>query len=247
MRAVFCLLALLCASDAYAGTPGISGEWAYYGNQDGTVRIDEASGIVEEGTGASYDLLDAQGDGWRLAAKKGSSFPGDARKIRRMHEDVLLFSGVKNPILVRKGVLFKAPREKIRGRWHYAAQMNEVFYYDAEFDLDARKMVEISRPEGGSPMRGEDRPLEMLLDAQAELALRGAGGAVYHFTRLGGQFLVLEATYASTRHGHKILMERVPRAAQQAKAAAASKTKAEKKSRQSAQKQLAREGRRITD
>jgi hypothetical protein len=213
MRVVFCLAVLLCALSAHAGTPGISGEWLYYGNQDGTVRIDEAVGVLEDGTArTSYVLLEEQGPGWRRAAKKGSSHPGDVRKILRVHEDVLLFPGVKNPILVRKGARFTAPREKIRGRWHYARQMNEAFYYDAEFDLDAGKMVEIS-----GHTRNEARPLERLLDAQAELALR-ADGAVSHFTRLGADFLVLEPSYAtSTRNGYKILMERAQAPLKQAK------------------------------
>jgi hypothetical protein len=80
-------------------------------------------------------------------------------------------------------------------------------------------MVEISRSESGGHTRSEGRSLEKLLDAQLELALR-ADGAVYHFTSLGADFLVLEPSYAtSTRNGYKILMERVPaqRAVRQAK------------------------------
>jgi hypothetical protein len=96
--------------------------------------------------------------------------------------------------------------------------MNEAFYYDAEFDLDAGKMVEISRSESGDHIRGAARQLKVLLDAQAELALQ-ADGSVYHFVRLGADFLVLEPSYAaSARNGHKILMERVPRAKKRAKA-----------------------------
>jgi len=246
--AVFCLLAPLCALSvsAPARTSGITGEWYYYGNQDATVRIDEASGILEDGTiDTSYVLLGEQGTDWRSATKKGSSHPGDVRKIFRVHQDVLLFLGVKNPILVRKGTRFKAPREKIRGRWHYARQINEAFYYDAEFDLDAGKLVEISRTGHGGYTRSAPRTLEKLFDAQAELALR-ADGAVYHFVRLG-DFLVLEPSYASsTRDGHKILMERIrapykpemdkqrvvaaPQADTQNKTAKASKTKGKGKS-----------------
>ena len=211
MRAVFCLFALWCALSAHAsaGTPGISGEWFYYGTRDGTVRIDEESGILEDGTSSvSYVLLEEQGGHQRLAAKRGSPYPGDVRKILRVHENVLLFPGVKNPILVRKGALFKAPPEKIRGRWHYVAQMNETFYYDVEFDLDAGKMVEISRSAHGDHVRNEARLLETLLDARHELALR-TEDAVYHFTRLGSDFLVLEPSYSdAARNGYKILMER---------------------------------------
>ena len=212
MRIVFCLFALLCVLSAHAlaGTLGISGEWHFYGNQGALVRIDETSGILEDGTtNTSYILLlEKQGVNWLRATQKRASHPGEARKILRMHENVLLFSGLKTPILVRKGARFTPPREKIRGRWHYAAQMNEAFYYDAEFDLDAKKMIEISRSENGNSIRSESRPLETLLDAQAELALR-ADGAVYHFTRLGADFLVLEPSYAaSTRNGYKILLAR---------------------------------------
>ena len=220
---VFCLCALLCALSAhvFAGTPGFSGEWIYYGDQDAELRIDEESGLLEDGTTRTrYVLLEEQGAGRCRAARKVGSRPGEVRKICRMHADVLLFLGVKNPILVRKGARFKAPREKIRGRWRYAAQTNEAFYYNAEFDLDARKMVEILRSENGGYTRGEGRPLEMLLDAQAELALQ-AGDAVYHFARLGADFLVLEGKYAaSTLNGYKILMEQVraPRAEGEAKA-----------------------------
>ena len=245
MRAFFCLFALLCVLNAHAlaGTPGISGEWVYYGNREGTVRISEASGILEDGTnGTSCVLREEKGTGLRCAARKGSSHPGDVRKILRVHEDVLLFLGVKNPILVRKGGRFQAPREKIRGCWHYAAQLNEAFYYDAEFDLDARKMVEISRSEHGGHIRSEGRPLEPLLDAQAELALQ-AGGVVYHFARLGAEFLVLEGSYAtSTRNGYKILLERVqappkqtaettPRQGERRKAAKGAKAQAKKPAR----------------
>ena len=225
MRIVLCLFALLCVLNAHAlaGTLGISGEWNFYGNQTDLVRIDEASGFLKDGTAnASYVLLEEQGVNWRRVAKQGGSHPGEARKLLHMHEHVLLFQGVKNPILIRKGARFTAPREKIRGRWHYAAQMNEAFYYNAEFDLDARKMVEISRSENGGYIRGEGRPLEMLLDAQAELALR-ADGTVYHFTRLGADFLVLQPSYAtSTRNGYKILLARAqaPHAAKVAKAVA---------------------------
>jgi len=198
---------------------GISGEWHYYGNQADTVRIDEESGIMEDDTTrTSYVLLEEQGADWRRAVKKGGSYPGDTRKILRVHKDVLLFTGVKNPILVRTGAHFRAPKEKIRGRWHYAAQMNEAYYYDAEFDLDAKKMVDISRSSSGGHTRSEGRPLEPLMDARHELALR-ADGAVYHFTRLGADFLVLEPMYAaSARNGYKILMKKAqtPRSAKQA-------------------------------
>jgi hypothetical protein len=220
IRAMLCLAALLCAlnAHAFAGTPGISGEWTYYGSRDGAVRIDEESGTLEDSTNrTSYILLEEQGEQGakrRRAARKGSSQSGETRDILRMHENVLLFLGVKNPILVRAGARFKPPREKIRGRWQYAAQMNEAFYYDAEFDLDARKMVEISRSENGGQTRSEARPLETLLDAQAECALR-SGGSVYHFTRLGADFLVLEPSYAlSSRNGYKILMKKAQAAAQ---------------------------------
>ena len=173
------------------------------------VRIDEASGILEDGTTrTSYVLLEEQGVNRLRAAKNNASHPGDTRKILRMSENLLFFSGARNSILVRKGAHFAAPKEKIRGRWHYAEQMNETFYYDAEFDLDAGKMTEISRQENGVLVRGEDRPLETLLDARTELALR-AGDAVYHFKRLGADFLVLEPSYAtSSRNGYKILMTR---------------------------------------
>ena len=211
-RIFFCLFALLCVllAHAPAATPGISGEWHFYGNQSGTVRIREESGILEdETTGISYVLLAEEGAGRRRVARKDGSHPGDVRKIVLVHENVLLFLGVKNPILVREGARFRAPREKIRGRWRYAAQMNETYYYDAEFDLDAGKMVEISRSESGGHIRSEGRPFERLFDAQAELALQ-ADGVVYHFARLGSDFLVLEGSYAtSTRNGYKILMERV--------------------------------------
>ena len=238
MRALFCLFALLCVLNehALAGTPGISGEWVYYGNQEGTVRINETSGILEDGTNsANYVLREEKGAGLRYAAGKAGSYPGDVRAILRVHEDVLLFLGVKNPILLRKGASFKAPREKIRGRWHYAAQTNDAYYYDAEFDLDARQMVEISRSERGELVRSAGRPLEVLLDAQAEIALQ-SGGGIYHFTRLGADFLVLEPSYAaSARDGYKILMEKMRSqgAPEQAKtksgAAKESKTKAKKK------------------
>jgi hypothetical protein len=47
---------------------------------------------------------------------------------------------------------------------------------------------------------------------------------VYHFARLGADFLVLEPSYAaSVQNGYKILMERVPRAAK--KRAKAGKTR----------------------
>ena len=232
IRASFCLFALLCILNAYAlaGTSGISGEWVYYGNREGTVRISATSGILEDGTsGTSYVLREEGGSGVRYVAGQAGPHPGDARKLLRVHEDVLLFLGVKNPILVRKGVRFQTPREKIRGRWHYAAQMNEVFYYDAEFDLDVRKMVEISRSEQGRHVRSEGRPLELLLDAQAELALQ-AGGVVYHFARLGTEFLVLEGSYATaTRNGYKILLERV-------QASRGAKQAAEKKQRTDGQR-----------
>ena len=207
LRAIFCLLLCVVSAHAVAGTLGISGGWFFYGNRDGKVHIDEESGILEDGTsGTSYVLLEEQGADWRRVARKGA--PGDVRKIRRVNENVLLFLGVKNPILVREGARFTPPREKIRGRWHYATQMNEAFYYDAEFDLDTRKVVDISRSESGGHIRGEARPLEMLLDAQVELALR-TDGTVYHFMRLGADFLVLEPSYGtSVRNGYKILMAR---------------------------------------
>jgi hypothetical protein len=211
MRVLLFLFALLGvpSAHAFAATPGLSGEWHYYGNRDGTVRIDEASGMLEdETTRTSYVLLEEQGANWRRVAKKGGSPPGDTRKILRVHENVLLFPGDKHHILVRKVAPFAAPREKIRGRWHYAEQMNEAFYYDAEFDLDAGKMVEISRSENGGHTRSEGRLLETLLDARAELALR-TNDAVYHFKRLGDDFLVLEPSYAaSTRNGYKILLKK---------------------------------------
>ena len=215
MRVFFCLAALLCALGTHASAsdraPGFSGEWLYYGGQDVTVRIDEAAGILEDGT-TSYVLLAEQGPGWRRVAKRGDSHPGGVRRLFLMHENVLLFAGVKNPILVRKGSRFTVPRAKIRGRWHHARQMNEAFYFDAEFDLDAGKMVEISRSESGELVRSEARPLETLLDAQAELALR-SDGVVYHLARLGADFLVLAPSYASSaQNGYKILMERVPHA-----------------------------------
>ena len=209
---VFCLVVLLCAlsAHAFAGTLGISGEWFFYGNRDGKVRIDEESGVLEDGTTrTSYVFLEEGGANWRRVARKGTAHPGDERKLLRVHADVLLFLGVRNSILVREGARFKAPREKIRGRWHYAAQMSEAFYYDAEFDLNAWMMVEISRSEHGGHTRSAGRPLEVLLDAQAELAVR-SGGGVYHFTRLGADFLVLEPSYATPiRSGHRILMTRV--------------------------------------
>ena len=237
MRAL-CLTVLLCAlsAHAFAGTLGISGEWFFYGNRDGKVRIDETSGILEDGTTrTSYVLLEGEGANWRRVARKGAAHSGDERKLLRVHNDVLLFLGVRNSILVREGARFKAPREKIRGRWHYAEQTNEAFYYDAEFDLDAWQMVEISRSERGELTRSAVRPIEVLFDAQAELAVR-SGGGVYHFARLGADFLVLEPSYAtSTRDGYKILMERMrsPRASQQADAKSgavkASKTENKKK------------------
>ena len=209
MRAMLCRAVLLCVLNAQAAVaaPGISGEWLYYGEHGGgVVRIDESSGILEDGR-ARYLLLEEQG-GRRRALRQGGGTPGDTRVLVRAHEDLLLFLGVKNPILVRKGARFQAPREKIRGRWHYAAQTNEAFYYDAEFDLDARKMADISRSESGGLVRSADRPLEILLDAQIECALR-SDGAVYHFMRLGADFLVLEPSYAaSSRNGYKILLER---------------------------------------
>ena len=239
MRILFCLAALLCALGAHASaldlwaappkvppgragpspaaaasasdrkTPGFSGEWLYYGNRDATVRIDDAAGILEDGT-TSYILLEEQGPDWRRAVKRGDAHPAGVRGLFRVHENVLLFAGVKNPILVRKGTRFPAPREKIRGRWHHARQMTEAFYYDAEFDLDAGKMVEVSRSESGDLIRSEARPLETLLDAQAELAVR-SGETVYHLARLGADFLVLAPSYASSaQNGYKILMERVP-------------------------------------
>ncbi|MDR2694917.1 MAG: hypothetical protein LBC79_00860 [Deltaproteobacteria bacterium] len=222
MRAVLCLAALLCFSGAYAfaGTPGIGGEWFFYGNRDATVRIDEASGLLEDVTARTSYVLHEEEAGRHRAVRQRASRPGDARSLFRVHDDLLLFlgGGVKNPILVRKGALFRAPREKIRGRWHYARQLNEAFYYDAEFDLDAGKMVEISRSESGGLTRSAARPLERLLDAQAELALQ-ADGAIYYFTRLGADFLILAPSYAdSARNGHKILMERArtARSAQEA-------------------------------
>jgi hypothetical protein len=237
----FCLTVLLCAlsAHAFAGMLGISGEWVFYGNQDGKVRIDEASGILEDGTSrTSYVLLEEGGANWRRVARKGASHAGELRKLLRIHNDVLLFLGVKNPILVRKGARFKAPREKIRGRWHYAAQMNEAFYYDAEFNLDTWRMVEISPSKNGGHTRSAGRPLEVLLDAQTELALQ-SGGGLYHFARLGADFLVLEPSYAtSTRDGYKLLMERMrsPGVPQQAdtkdtksRAAKASKKKTKQK------------------
>ena len=233
MRA-FYLTVLLCAlsAHAFAGTPGISGEWIFYGNQAGKVRIDEASGILEDGTSRTqYLLFEEGGAEWRCVARKDAAHSGDARKLLRVHTDLLLFLGVKNPILVREGARFKAPRKKIRGRWHYAAQMNEAFYYDAEFDLDAWQMVEISPSKNGGHTRSAGRSLEVLLDAQTELALQ-SGGGLYHFARLGSDFLVLEPSYAtSTRDGYKILMEKMlsPGVQQQAdtksRAAKASKTK----------------------
>jgi hypothetical protein len=220
---MLCLAAMLCvlSAHAFAATPGIGGEWFYYGSRDGKLRIDENSGVLEDSASrTSYVLLEDKGVHRRSAVRKGSTQPGEARGILRMHEDVLLFLGVKNPILVRAGARFTPPREKIRGRWHYAAQINEAFYYDAEFDLDARKMVEISRSENGGHVRSEARPLEALLNAQSECALRSSDGSVYHFTRLGADFLVLEPSYAaSSRNGYKILMARTqtPAAVQQTK------------------------------
>ncbi|MCL1985889.1 MAG: hypothetical protein FWG59_05525 [Betaproteobacteria bacterium] len=206
--AVFCLLLCALRGHALAGTLGIGGEWAYYGSREAVVRIDEESGSLEDGT-SSYSLFKEQGSNWCRVAKKGSAQPGDGRKLVRVQENVLLFLGAKNPVLVRKGAHFRMPREKIRGRWHYVQQMNELFYYDAEFDLDAGKMVEISRSESGGYVRSEGRQLKVLLDAQAELALQ-TDGAVYHFMRLGTDFLILEPSYAtSSRNGFKILMERV--------------------------------------
>jgi hypothetical protein len=206
----FCLVALLCALDghAFAGA-GIGGEWVWYGEQDAAVRIDEAAGILEDGSSRTrYVLLEAQGD--RRRAVRQRVRPGDARDMVRVHEDLLLFLGVKNPILVRRGTPFHPPREKIRGRWQYAAQLNETFYYNAEFDLDARTVADITRPESGELARNAGRPLEFLLDAQVECALR-SGDAVYHFTRLGADFLVLEPSYArSSRNGYKILMVKAP-------------------------------------
>ena len=218
---VLCLTVLLCALSAYAfaETPGFSGEWFFHGNRDGKVRIDDAPGILEDGTTrTSYVLLEERGADWRRVVRQGVSNPGSPRKVLRVHDNVLLFLGVKNPILLREGVRFMPPREKIRGRWHYAAQLNEAFYYDAEFDLDAWEMVEIVRSESGEYTRSAGRPLEVLLDAQVELAVR-SGVGVYHFVRLGADFLVLEPSYAkSSLNGHKILMTRaqVPDAARQA-------------------------------
>ena len=212
MRAIFRLAVLLCALDAYAfaGTAGISGEWVFYGGEDGTVRIDEASGILEDVSSRTRHVLSGEQGNRRRAVKKGSSHPGNARDLIRVHDDLLLFPGVKNPILVRRGARFPLPREKIRGRWHYAEQLNETFYYDAEFDLDARTVVDISRSEDGELVRSAGRPLEVLLDAQVECALR-AGDCVYHFARLGANFLVLEPSCAkSSRNGYKILMEKAP-------------------------------------
>jgi hypothetical protein len=213
VRVFFFWVALLCvlSAQAQAVTPGISGEWYFYGNQNDTVRISEEAGILEDGTtGISYVLLADEGFGrHRVVAGKGGSHSGDVRTILHVHENLLLFLGIKNPILVRKGVRFKALREKIRGCWHYAAQMNNTYYYDAEFDLDSGKIVDISRSESGAYIRSEGRSFELILDAQAELALQ-AGGVVYHLTRLGADFLVLEGSYAtSTRNGYKILLERV--------------------------------------
>ena len=189
---------------------GFSGEWLYYGNQEGTVRICEASGSLEdEANGTSYVLRKDEGADVYYATNRESPQTGELRKVLRVHDNVLLFLGDRNPILLRKGIRFKAPREKIRGRWHYAVQLNEVFYYDAEFDLDARKMVEISSAMHEGHVRSEARSLELLLDAQAELALQG-DDVVYHFARLGAEFLVLEGSYpASIRNGYKILMQRV--------------------------------------
>ncbi|MDR0239564.1 MAG: hypothetical protein LBI88_04960 [Deltaproteobacteria bacterium] len=242
MRLLVCLFALLCVLNlhARAATWGISGTWGYYGNRDGAVRINEESGILEDGTsGASYVLLEEKEAGRRRVARKGASHPGDVRTLLRVHEDLLLFLGARNPILVRAGTRFKTPREKIRGRWHYAAQMNEIYHYDAEFDLDARKMVEISRSEQGGHIRSEDRPLELLLDAQTELALQ-AGGVVYHFERLGADFLVLEGSYAtSARNGYKILMERV-QAQRTAKQAAETAQRTDGRRRAAKTKKLAR-------
>jgi hypothetical protein len=183
------------------------------------VRIDEASGVLkDETTRTSYVLLETQGNR-RRAVRQGSAHPGDARDLVQVHEDLLLLLGVKNPILVRRGTRFHPPREKIRGRWHYAAQLNDAYYYDAEFDLDAREVVDVTRPESGELARSAGRPLEALLDARAECALR-SGISVYHFTRLGADFLVLEPSYArSSRNGYKILMVKVqtPDAEQQTK------------------------------
>jgi len=238
MRAL-CLTVLLCAmsAQAFAGTLGISGAWFFYGDRDGKVRIDETSGVLEDGTTrTSYVLLEAGGANWRRVARKGVAYSGDERKLLRVHNDVLLFLGARNPILVRESARFKAPREKIRGRWHYAAQANEAFYYDAEFDLDAWQMVEISQSERGELTRSAVRSLEVLFDAQAELALRSDDG-VYHFARLGADFLVLEPSYATSADGYKILMERMrsQRAPQQTDAkswaAKASKTEIKKKKR----------------
>jgi hypothetical protein len=222
MRLFLCLVALLCALNglALAKTPGLSGEWFYFGSQNQLVRIDEASGMLEDGaTRASYVLLGEQGTDKHRAVAKGGAHP-EERQLIRLQDNLLLFLGNKNPILLRKGARFAAPREKIRGRWRYAAQMNAAYYYDAEFDLDAKKMVEISRSADGSLLSGQERPLETLLDGQNELALR-AKGTVYHFTRLGADFLVLEPSYASSlQNGYKILMvkSQAPRAKKQPEA-----------------------------
>jgi hypothetical protein len=67
--------------------------------------------------------------------------------------------------------------------------------------------VDISRSEDGAPARGAGRSLELLLDAKAECALQSED-AVYHFARLGANFLVLAASHAkSSLNGFKILME----------------------------------------
>lgn len=180
-RIIACCIALYCNSCFAAHAAGVQGEWIPYGNYPREYRIviDEKQqtitvpdkwlfGLLPQDNAASEDeekktlrivsyvLYDD--DPLRLGR-----VPEDAPPIRlgRVHEDVLIlrthyktgeFEIYTPVILLRKGVNFKTPTTKPKGRWFFSKPGTE---YNPAIDivLDLDKATETAYTSGETPSR----------------------------------------------------------------------------------------------
>lgn len=215
MRRFFCLLAVCCALcarplPAPAGSPDADGEWLVYGG-NAVLRIEEKSDVVialNGGEGVRYDVSAKEPFVLRLT-RKGSTRPEDERKIVKIHENILLFQAIgRTTILLRKNARPHTPREKIRGRWRRAAQDSDRYYYDAEFDFDAKSVVEFSGATAASArQQGNAEQLKVISETSRELVVQ-RGESVYSFTRLGKNFLAAQVSGPSAALGSDLFLLR---------------------------------------
>ncbi len=205
-----CMLLLLFTPAAQAASLGISGTWFHYDDKTDILRINEEAGTVDTGTQNMPYSVPAEGRTWAIVKPTGSNNPADERKVIKIHNNILLVQGGgKTRILLRQNASFDAPKTKIRGLWHFAAQENDKQFYDLEFNLDTPGVTEIAGPTAAAAKRGAPETLPIGEDSPGTLALL-RGNAAYYFTRLGKDFLVLRIHGAgAARADTPILLRRV--------------------------------------